>query len=79
MVSPVTVAVVAGGLPDTVIGVCAAEPIYGVTVYLVIALPPLLGAVQLTDADPLPAVADTPVGAPGAVAPYDCEYTTSTQ
>ena len=33
-----------------------------------IALPPLLdGAVQLTVADPLPAVAVTPVGAPGAV------------
>jgi len=33
----------------------------------VIALPPLLGAVQLTTADPLPPVADTPVGAPGTV------------
>jgi hypothetical protein len=34
----------------------------------VIALPPLLdGAVQLTVADPSPAVADTPVGAPGGV------------
>ena len=33
-----------------------------------IALPPLLaGAVQLTVADALPAVAVTPVGAPGAV------------
>src|SRR5450755_3050877 len=30
-------------------------------------LPPVPGAVQLTFADPLPAVADTPVGAPGAV------------
>ncbi len=31
-----------------------------------IALPPLLlGAVQLTTTDPLRAVADTPVGAPG--------------
>src|SRR5262249_13514288 len=38
----------------------------GVTVYLVIVLPPLLdGAVQFTVADPLPAVAVTPVGAPG--------------
>jgi hypothetical protein len=45
----------------------------------VIALPPLLGAVQLTDADPLPAVADTPVGAPGTVAAELVEYTTSTQ
>ena len=44
-----------------------------------IALPPLLGAVQLTVADPLPAVADTPVGAPGTVAPDVVEYTTSTQ
>jgi hypothetical protein len=33
----------------------------------VIALPPFDGAVQLTDADPSPAVAVTPVGAPGAV------------
>ena len=32
-----------------------------------IALPPLPGAVQLTAADVLPAVADTPVGAPGTV------------
>jgi hypothetical protein len=45
----------------------------------VIALPPLLGAVQLTVADPLPAAADTPVGTPGAVAFDVCEYTTSTQ
>jgi hypothetical protein len=33
----------------------------------VIALPPLPGAVQLTTADPLPAVADTPDGTPGTV------------
>jgi len=66
LVSPVTVAETAGGLPVTVTGVCAAEPINGVTVYLVIALPPLLdGAVQLTVAAALPAVAVTPVGAPG--------------
>jgi hypothetical protein len=32
LVSPVTVAVVAGGLPDTVTGVPAVEPAYGVTV-----------------------------------------------
>ena len=31
-VSPVTVAVVAGGLPVTVVGVCAVVPTYGVTV-----------------------------------------------
>ena len=68
LVSPVTVVEVAGGLPVTVTGVCAVEPMNGVTVYLVIVLPPLLdGAVQFTVADPLPAVAVTPVGAPGAV------------
>jgi hypothetical protein len=39
----------------------------------VIALPPLLGAVQLTVADALPAVADTPVGVPGVVALDDVE------
>ena len=33
-----------------------------------IALPPLDGAVQVTVAAALPAVADTPVGAPGTVA-----------
>ena len=67
-VSPVTVVDVAGGVPVTVIGVCAVAPMNGVTVYLVIALPPLsVGAVQLTVADPLPAVAVTPVGAPGAL------------
>ena len=40
-----------------------------------------IGAVslQLTTADPLPAVADTPPGAPGAVALNVGEYTTSTQ
>ena len=39
----------------------------GVTVYLVIALPPLSdwARVQLTVAEPLPAVAVTPVGAAG--------------
>jgi hypothetical protein len=31
-VSPVTVAVVAGGDPVTVVGVCAVDPMYGVTV-----------------------------------------------
>ena len=68
LVSPVTVVEVAGGLPVTVTGVCAVEPMNGVTVYLVIVLPPLLdGAVQFTVADPLPAVAVTAVGAPGSV------------
>jgi hypothetical protein len=69
LVSPVTVVEVAGGLPDTVTGFCAVEPTKGVTVYLVIVLPPLFGAVHLTVADLLPAVAVTPVGAPGGVAP----------
>ncbi len=65
LVSPVTVVDVAGGVPVTVVGVCAVVPMNGVTVYLVIVLPPLLdGAVQLTVADALPAVAVTPVGAP---------------
>jgi hypothetical protein len=32
LVSPVIAAVVAGGLPDTVTGVCAVVPTYGVTV-----------------------------------------------
>jgi hypothetical protein len=32
LVSPVTVAWVAGGFPVTAIGVCAADPINGVTV-----------------------------------------------
>ena len=53
-------------MPVTVTGVCAVEPMNGVTVYVVIVLPPLLaGAVQLTVADALPAVAVTAVGAPG--------------
>src|SRR5450759_4269871 len=38
-------------------------------------LPPVPGAVQLTFADPLPAVAETPVGAAGAVG---CELVTDT-
>jgi hypothetical protein len=32
LVSPVTVVETAGGLPDTVTGVCAVEPMNGVTV-----------------------------------------------
>ena len=51
-----------------VVAVCAAEPTNGVTVYDVIGLPPLAGAVQETVAEPLPAVAETPVGAPGTAA-----------
>ena len=66
-VSPVTVAVVAGGVPVTVLDAWAVLPTYGVTVYEVIAAPPLLGAVQLTTAVPSPALAPIPVGAPGSV------------
>jgi hypothetical protein len=68
LVSPVTVADVPAGLPVTVTTCdCAVVPTYGVTVYFVIVLPPLLvGAVQLTLAVALPAVAVTPVGAPGS-------------
>lgn len=43
-------------------------PGFEVTVYLVIALPPLEGAVQLTVTWPFPANPATPVGAPGTVA-----------
>jgi hypothetical protein len=65
-VRPVTVVDVPGGLPVSVTAVCAVGPANGVTVYLVIELPPLFdGAVQLTVADWFPAVAVTPVGAPG--------------
>jgi hypothetical protein len=64
LVSPVTVAEVAGGVPTTVTGVPAVEPANGVTVYDV-TLPPA-GAVQLTEAAPGPAVAAvTALGAPG--------------
>jgi hypothetical protein len=63
LVSPVTVAVVAPAVR------ALAPPGDAVTVYPVTAEPPLLaGAVQLTTAETLPAAADTPVGAPGAVA-----------
>jgi hypothetical protein len=68
-VSPVTAVVVAGGLPVTVVTGWAVVPMYGVTVYDVIGLPPLeAGAVHDTVACPAPAVAVTPVGAPGAAA-----------
>ncbi len=58
---------VAGGAPDTVVAVCAVEPMYGVTVYDV-AGPPVVGAVQDTVAEPGPAVALTPVTCPGRAA-----------
>jgi hypothetical protein len=67
-VSPVTVVEVAGGLPLTVVVGCATDPTNGVTVYEVIALPFDAGAVHDTVAWPLPGVAVTLVGAPGAAA-----------
>src|SRR5436305_6632269 len=67
LVRPATATEVAGGLPPTRVGACAVPPTYGVTVYEVIGLPPLAGAVQLTVAEPLPGTAFTPVGAAGAV------------
>jgi hypothetical protein len=57
-VKPVTVAPVAGGDPDTVVGVCAVDPMYGVTVY-VLGKPPVEGADHDTDALAVPAVAVT--------------------
>ena len=67
-VRPVMVALVAGGLPrDHGRRLADSTRCNGVTVYEVIGLPPLAGAVQVTLADLSPAVAETPVGAPGAV------------
>ena len=49
-------------------GVCAVVEMNGVTVYPVIAAPPVLpGGVQETVTCPLPAETDTPIGAPGTV------------
>src|SRR5689334_1052230 len=66
-VRPATLAVVDGGFPETMVGVWAVVPAYGVTVYVVMALPPSGGMVQLTCAAPSLGLAVTPVGAPGAV------------
>ena len=66
MVSPEIVVLVAAGLPVTSLGVCAAEPMYGVTVYFVIVLPPSSGADQLTVACPSPAEAVGLAGVAGA-------------
>jgi hypothetical protein len=57
--------------PETTIGLPLPDVLWppgeAVTVYEVIAAPPLeAGGVKLTVAWPLPGVADTPVGAPGA-------------
>jgi hypothetical protein len=60
-VSPVTV--IGEPVPDAV-----KLPMFEVTVYDVIAEPPVLaGAVNEIVAEPFPAVAETPVGAPGAL------------
>ena len=61
---PVIVVDVAGGLPLTVVGVCAVVPMYGVTSYEV-GVPPLVDAVHDTVAEFWPAVAVTFPGAPG--------------
>ena len=66
LVSPEIVVLVAAGLPVTSLGVCAAAPMYGVTVYFVIVLPPSSGADQLTVAWPSPAVAVGLAGVAGA-------------
>jgi hypothetical protein len=63
------VALVGGGDPRTSVTGCGVVPMYGVTVYFVMPLPPFAGAVQLTVADAFPALALTPLGAPGAVGP----------
>ena len=65
LVSPVTVI----GLPAPL---ALMLPGLDVTVYPDIGLPPLFGAVKLIVALPLPCVANTFVGAPGAVAGPDC-------
>jgi hypothetical protein len=68
-VNPVTLVVVAEA-PETCTGVCAVEPMYGVTVYFAIALPPSsVGIVQLTCAAPLATAAATLSGAVGTVGP----------
>ena len=59
--------VVAGGVPVSVIAVCAWVPMKGVILYSLTA-PPVLGAFQLTVADAGPAVAVTPVTCPGGIA-----------
>jgi len=68
LVSPVIVVLTAGGLPVIVVAVCAVVPMNGVMVYEEIALPLLAGAAHETVAVVLPAVAVTPVGAPGTAA-----------
>jgi hypothetical protein len=62
-VSPRIVTLVPGGEPVTVVGVWAAPPMYGVTVYVV--APPGEGADQATVAELKPPVALTFVTCPG--------------
>ena len=66
-VNPDTDTDVAGGDPDTTVATCATPPTNGVTEYDEIGLPPLDGATHDTAAEPLPATATTPDGAPGTV------------
>ncbi len=67
LLRPVMVADV--GVGPTLVAVWAVEPMYGVIVYPVIALPPFEdGAFHVTVAWALPPVAVTAVGAPGTVA-----------
>jgi hypothetical protein len=63
-VSPEIKVLVSGGVPVTLVAVCAVLPMNGVTVYEV-GGPPVEGGVQLTAATALPALAETFVGAPG--------------
>src|SRR5687767_12374354 len=64
LVNPVMVALVADA--DTVTGVCAVDPMYGVIVWLVIGLSPsVLGRVQTTCAWLVAGRALTPVGGGG--------------
>ena len=74
-VSPVTVVLVAGGVPVIVFGVCAVEPMYGVILYDVTGPPPD-GAVHDTVAEACPAVAVTFVA---GLAPPAGANSTSTQ
>ena len=71
LVRPVTVT-------DVVVVVAVTPPGSDVTVYFVIGLPPSEdGAIHDTTARPFPGVADTPVGAPGAVTAGVTEFDAS--
>jgi hypothetical protein len=75
---PLTVALVSGGVPVTVVAGCASDSMYGVIVYLVGASP-LEGALHFRFAEPRPALAWTPVTWPGALAEVWGSKRTSTQ